>query len=320
MTTQIPSSRAAGRRDDSLLHVMPDIACLQILIVNVYFVGDPASGDWVLVDAGMPWCAKRIVRAAEQRFGYDSRPEAIILTHGHFDHVGGLPELADRWDVPIYAHELELPYLTDQSDYPPPDPTVGGGLMARAGALFPHHGYDFGDRVRPLPADGTIPHLSDWRWIHTPGHSPGHVSLFRDADRTLIAGDAFVTQKQESFFGVMTQHQKVHGPPMYFTIDWPAARDSVRRLDDLKPHIAATGHGIPMSGQRLSRELEALARHFDQQAVPARGRYVNVPARADAGGVISIPPPIADPLPKILAAAALGAAAVGIVSAMRRRR
>ena len=40
--------------------------------------------------------------------------------------------------------------------------------------------------------------MPGWRWVHTPGHTAGHVSLFRDADRTLIAGDAFVTTKQES--------------------------------------------------------------------------------------------------------------------------
>jgi glyoxylase-like metal-dependent hydrolase (beta-lactamase superfamily II) len=42
-----------------------------------------------------------------------------VLTHGHFDHVGSVIELADYWNVPVYAHKLELPYLVGQMDYPP---------------------------------------------------------------------------------------------------------------------------------------------------------------------------------------------------------
>lgn len=105
--------------------VAHDIAYVQTMIVNVIFVGEPGSGDWVLVDAGMPFCANRIANAAHERFGPTARPRAIILTHGHFDHVGSLKELADRWDVQVYAHLLEMPFLTGQAEYPPPDPTVG---------------------------------------------------------------------------------------------------------------------------------------------------------------------------------------------------
>ncbi|OLO27054.1 hypothetical protein BTR23_21210 [Alkalihalophilus pseudofirmus] len=59
--------------------------------------------------------------------------------------------------------------------------------------------------------------MEAFRWIHSPGHTPGHVSLFRDADRTLIVGDAFVTIKQESLYSVITQEQQISGPPRYFT-------------------------------------------------------------------------------------------------------
>ena len=45
------------------------------------------------------------------------------------------------------------------------------------------------------PSDGSIPNMPGWQWIHTPGHSPGHISLFREKDRSLIAGDAFVAVK-----------------------------------------------------------------------------------------------------------------------------
>lgn len=250
-----------------------DIAYLRTLISNVVLVGEPGSTEWVLVDAGMATTATNIREAAKEHFGA-SAPKAIVLTHGHFDHVGALDELLLKWDVPVYAHERELPYLTGRADYPEPDPTVGGGLLALVAPLYPNKGIDIGDRIRLLPADGTIPVLPEWHWIATPGHTEGHVSLFREKDRMLIAGDAFITVKQESVFAVMTQTKEIHGPPMYFTQDWNASRESVRKLEALQPAYAITGHGVPMAGEELRQGLKLLARDFDQLAVPDHGRYI----------------------------------------------
>ncbi|MFZ5827873.1 MAG: MBL fold metallo-hydrolase [Bacillota bacterium] len=254
---------------------------MRILIANVLLVGRPGapSGEWVLVDTGTTRNGAQIRRAAARRFDKGSRPAAIILTHGHFDHVGAVAELSKGWDVPVYAHKQEIPYLTGQADYLPPDPGVGGGLMSLLSPLYPRRAIDLGDRVQPLPENGEVPGLAGWRWLHTPGHTPGHISLFRESDRVLIAGDAFTTVQQESFLAVMTQRQELHGPPRYFTPDWQGARASVQALAALRPAVAATGHGVPMRGERLARELETLAREFDRLAVPPRGRYVKRPVR-----------------------------------------
>lgn len=252
--------------------VLPDLINLRTMIVNLQMVGSPGSGDWVLVDTGIGNFEGSIAEAAEKRFGRP--PVSIVLTHGHFDHVGNVKELADRWSVPVYAHEIELPYLTGREDYPPGDPSVGGGLMARLAPMYPNRAIDLGSRIHPLPMDGTVPGLPEWRWIPTPGHSPGHISLFRERDRTLIAGDAIITVQQESALAVISQEKELHGPPMYFTPDWDAARESVRRLEALNPALAVTGHGVPMSGEELAVSLKRLARDFDELAVPEQGRYV----------------------------------------------
>jgi glyoxylase-like metal-dependent hydrolase (beta-lactamase superfamily II) len=260
----------------ALDQVTPDLTRLRFLFVNLYLLGD--AGTWVLIDAGLNGATGTIVEAAEERFGKGTRPTAILLTHGHFDHVGAFPKLLDHWDVPVYAHALELPHLTGQEDYPPPDPTVGEGAMALLSFAYPSKAIDLGERVRPLPEDGSVPYMREWRWLHTPGHTDGHVSFFRNSDRCLVAGDAFVTTKQESLYHVATQKPELNGPPAYFTPDWQAAHDSVRRLAALRPAIAATGHGPAMAGEALTRGLERLAADFDAIAVPKRGRYVR-PAR-----------------------------------------
>jgi len=284
----------------SLKPVAPGVIGIPLLIVNAYLVG--TKDNWVLVDAGLPGNSKRIKKAAETCFGEGATPKAIVLTHGHFDHVGSLEALLKEWDVPVYAHRLEIPYLTGKASYPPPDPTVGGGFMTEMARLFPTKPLSLGDRVKTLPENGELPELSGWRIIHTPGHAPGHVSLFRESDRVLIAGDAFVTTNQESFWAsAFTKKQEIHRPPAYFTQDWDAARRSVEELAALEPQIVATGHGLPMQGPFMLQALHQLAQNFTQDSRPSKGRYVQEPARFSEQGVDYVPPAVADPLPRALA-------------------
>jgi len=270
-------------RDDGTHEVTPDIAYQRLAIVNVAYIGERGTGNWVLVDAGLFGTARLIRSAAQARFGAGARPAAIVLTHGHFDHVGVLETLAAEWDVPVVAHELEAPYLTGGASYPPPDPRVGGGLMARLSPLYPRAPVDVGDRLTLLPPDGTVPFMPGWRWLHTPGHTPGHVSFWREADRALIVGDAFVTTGQESAYEVAVQEPEMHGPPTYFTTDWQAAGRSVRTLAALEPEVVITGHGRAMAGAAMRAALGELARNFEAVAVPKGGKYVEQPARAEDG-------------------------------------
>ncbi|WP_053218782.1 MBL fold metallo-hydrolase [Virgibacillus senegalensis] len=263
------TSVASGIGEDVLI----DLYCFPIQVVNMYFFGRPGD-PWTVIDAGMPRSADKIIEAAENRYGKDAKPESIILTHGHFDHVGAIVELLEKWPVPVYAHLDELPYLTGKESYPEPDSSVDGGLVAKMSPMFPNHGINISEYVKPLPDDHTVPGMPGWEWVHTPGHTKGHVSLFREEDRTLIAGDAFVTVKQESLYNVMTQKQEISGPPKYLTTDWKAAKESVIKLNELGPILAATGHGIPMSGDFLAQELQKLVDNFDTIALPEHGRYL----------------------------------------------
>ena len=289
MTQQVPlgsEARAAETpTDDNTHQIAADLAYQRLIFVNVVFYGKPRSGDrnWVLIDAGVVGTKASIKRAAAARFGDTARPAAIVMTHGHFDHVGALEDLASEWDVPVYAHSVEHPYLNGQAAYPPGDPSVGGGMMATLASLYPTRPVNVGNRLRALPADGSVPEMPGWQWLHTPGHSPGHISLWRALDRTLIVGDAFVTTKAESAYAAIVQTTELHGPPRYFTIDWEKSRSSVQALAALGPDLVVTGHGRAMQGPDMTQALRTLAAEFSTVAVPKDGRYVEHPARAEDG-------------------------------------
>jgi glyoxylase-like metal-dependent hydrolase (beta-lactamase superfamily II) len=292
--------------------VAPGIWGLRDAFVNVYFIHNAVEKKWVLVDTGLKRTASKIRELAEYLFWPDSKPAAIILTHGHFDHVGSASELAREWDVPVFTHVMELPYLSGLSAYPPADPWAGGGLMSVVSPVFPAGPFNISDHIQLLPDDGSLPFLPDWRYIHTPGHSPGHISLFRRRDRVLLAGDAFVTTRQESVWSVMMQTRKLAGPPRYFTSDWEAAGRSVANLAKLEPEIVATGHGKPLKGEEMRKMLHNLADNFEELAVPLNGRYTREPAIADEGGVTYIPKAVNRIKP--VAAAVAGLAIVGLTA------
>lgn len=242
--------------------IAPGICGLRIVFVNVFGISHGA-GTWTLVDAGLPYSASYIRNWAEKQFG--GAPEAIVLTHGHFDHVSAARELADDWQVPIYAHRQEFPFLAGVEAYPAPNVGAGGGLMSWLSPLYPRGPVDLGDRLRPFGASeaGDDSALPGWQILHTPGHTPGHVSFFRPSDRTLLAGDAFCTTKPESFFeAAIVQKPELHGPPAYFTWDSDMAAASIQRLASLQPEVIAPGHGHPLAGAEVAVKMSRFAQEL----------------------------------------------------------
>ncbi len=245
--------------------VAPNVRGLRIAFVNVFAVTH-TDGSWTLIDAGLPFTEGMIRRWAEKF--YRRPPNAIVLTHGHFDHVSAAPALAEDWDVPVYAHPLEFPYLTGQKEYPKPNAGAGGGMMSLLSPLYPKGPVQLGSRLLPL-AEGANAVLPGWQVLHTPGHTPGHCSLYHAADRTLLVGDAFCTTSAESFFdAALAQEPALHGPPSYFTSNWADAQDSVEQLAAMDVAVVAPGHGKPLAGANLSGELRELAVRFREVAVP----------------------------------------------------
>lgn len=251
----------------------PDVAYYTNQIVNLIMIGNPGS-DWVLVDAGMPKSGIEIIEVAEKRFGKNNPPKAIILTHGHFDHVGSIVDLVEHWSVPVYAHPLESTFLTGMESYPEPDTSVDGGVLAKISSVYPHEPVNIAEVLQQLPDDGKVPYLEEWKWILVPGHSPGQIALFRERDGVLVSADALITVKQDSLYKVLIQKEEVCGPPVYLTTNWSQARQSVEKLAALNPQILVPGHGTAMSGAELKSGIDQLLAKWEEFAVPDHGRWV----------------------------------------------
>ena len=240
------------------------------LSTNVYLIRSGSS--WTLVDAGWFGCEKKIRAAAESVFGPGARPASMVLTHLHPDHSGGAARLAERWEQPAYVHPDELPLA---AGYRPAYAIPLDRWLVPLIQRLPKEtqakiaaGADLTAVVQPFDPTAGIPGLPGWAAIHTPGHTPGHLSLYRSSDGVMITGDAVVTVDLNSLLGVLTSRQGVFGPPRYSTWDWAAAQRSIAALAAFEPRVLAAGHGR----FRIDQTAQALQALAASQHVPARWR------------------------------------------------
>lgn len=232
---------------------------------NAYLVSDGPS--WILVDAGWRSDGPRIQAAARSVLGPSQSPSAILLTHAHPDHAGAARELAMAWRCPVYTHPAELPLATGDfaamARYAGPMDRLlilplmrAIGRRRREAALA---GSSLTGSVHPLESGGAIPGVDGWEWIHTPGHTPGHVAYVRTRDRVVLSGDAVLTLEVNTWAGLLQQRQGLSGPPWYTTWDRRAATASIREIADLEPSVLAGGHGLPLVGPGTAAMVHAFA-------------------------------------------------------------
>lgn len=248
--------------------------------VNVYFIR--SDDGWCLVDAGWAGDAGHILRAAERLFGA-APPAAVLLTHVHPDHAGAVPELARRWGVRARVHPAELPLALadpaaiaryagplDRYAVLPALRLSGRARRERVLARSSLRGL-----VQTLDPAASPPGLPGWEVVETPGHTPGHVTFVRAADRVAVTGDALLTVDLNSPRGLLRREPTLAGPPRIATWDWPAALASAARLARLRPGVVAGGHGVPLHGDeaaaRTDEFLAAASRHASPEvAAPLR--------------------------------------------------
>jgi deazaflavin-dependent oxidoreductase (nitroreductase family) len=254
---RVTDTRSAKHDGVPVREIAPGVVCIGPwgrTQTNVYLVR--GAKDWTLIDTGWAGDADRIEAAAKQVLRADQRPEAIVLTHAHPDHSGAARELADRWSCAVFLHPDELPIA--RGDFGAMREVAGPldrwvvlpamramGHRRREAVLA---GNTLGDAAHTLRPGEPLPGLPGWEVVATPGHTPGHISLFRAVDGVLIAGDALVNLRLNSVGGLLRQQSGLSGPPWYTTWSRAAAVTSIRSLAALGPTVLGPGHGRALTG------------------------------------------------------------------------
>jgi glyoxylase-like metal-dependent hydrolase (beta-lactamase superfamily II) len=214
--------------------------------------------DFTVVDAGLPGYRPQLDEALSE-LGTDlGHVKAVILTHGHSDHVGFAPKLREEARIPVYVHEEDAKMT--RTGKPP-----GGERGLRPYVLKPRvyrllaHGMRNGAARPPkLPdaetftAGGVLDVPGRPRVAHAPGHTRG-CCAFHFADRgVLLAGDVLCTRNP------ITGREGPQIMPGSFTVDIRQALGSLSALEELEADVIGVGHGEPWTGG--PREAVAAAR------------------------------------------------------------
>lgn len=220
-------------------------------IFNCYVVGDPDSGI-TLVDPGLPTVSADALERVRKEFGPDVTPDALVSTHAHSDHVGGIPHILDHADPLIYlpsrcenyldgekprgsglANTIRfLPVLAGQKfsfstmrELARAGRSIGYGGPTMLALPFTPHGF--------LSESSPPPQMLDWEVIEAPGHTDDSTCLYHRDSATLLAGDAVVTLDGRAWFN-----------PEW--VDTSLAEASEEKLRSLEVRHLLPGHGHPI--------------------------------------------------------------------------
>ena len=173
----------------------------------------------VLIDTGFPGQIEDIqVKMEKVGVSFD-KLKVVILTHQDIDHIGSLPELLQRCrsNIKVYAHELDKPYI--EGDLP---------LLKDGNVENRPKG-----KVSETVIDGQeLPYCGGILILHTPGHTPGHISLYLKRSKILVAGD--------SMYSVNGVLGGVHAPT---TLNIMEARQSLKKYLNLDIESVVCYHG-----------------------------------------------------------------------------
>jgi len=211
---------------------------------------------YVLIDTGLPGCRDATLGLISQAGLDPDKLRAIILTHQDMDHIGGLPQWlasAKPAALDVYAHEGDRNAIDGKEPLIKMTPErMAGMLQAMPEPLretFQSFFSGNNANVTYTVADGeTLPFGGGLKVIHTPGHTPGHMSLYHEASRTLIAGDAMNVNGGE-----------LNGPNPPFTPNMPQAIQSLRRFAEYSIDTVICYHGGRYSGGDVNGRIAELA-------------------------------------------------------------
>ncbi|MGG1168640.1 MBL fold metallo-hydrolase [Bacillus mycoides] len=187
----------------------------------------------VLIDTGFPGQIEDIQVEMDKVGVSFGKLKVVILTHQDIGHIGSLPELLQNCgsNITVYAHELDKPYI--EGELP---------LLKDAQVQNPPKG-----KVDDTLIDGQeLSYCGGILIIHTPGHTPGHISLYLRQSKTLIAGD--------SMYSVNGILGGIHAPT---TLDVKEAHQSLKKYLDLDIESVVCYHGGLSKGE-INEQIQRL--------------------------------------------------------------
>ncbi len=199
-----------------------------------------------IVDAGWRWTGGRVLNQLRRLERSPQEVSYIISTHMHLDHIGGMDHVKRHSSGRVAAHEHEVAFLQRDGQIKLPDPSRNPALGTLLAPLY--------SLLRPPPVEvdillregSQLSILGGMEVIHTPGHTPGSISLYFPAQGLLIAGDALEYKRG-----------KLGLPSRWFTADMDQAKDSVFRMAELDFDILCFSHFPPIrkNGSKLLRQF-----------------------------------------------------------------
>jgi glyoxylase-like metal-dependent hydrolase (beta-lactamase superfamily II) len=233
--------------DDLYMLALPIQRGDQTTYFNVSLILDPDQGP-TLIDTGLPGQFDTIAAALAEAGVKVADLKRIILTHQDIDHVGSLHDLVQASAAQVLAHAVETPYI-DGSE--PPRFARPEVLAQRPEMRAIAEGFQYTPVDQQLQEGARLDLAGGVRVIATPGHTPGHMCLYHERTRTLIAGDSLTSNDGQ-----------LMGPNEGATPDMTTASQSVRKLAELDVQTIICYHGGAVTedaNKQLQRVAQALA-------------------------------------------------------------
>ncbi len=204
------------------MEVLKNIHLVEETTANVYII---ALGDKLLiVDAGLPGMEKRVLKYIDDHGLRDVEEKLIVITHAHYDHVGGLRRLKEELGARVACHRDEAPYV-------------------RGEKYIGHYRHEPVDVDILLKHDDTL--YDRFKVIHVPGHTPGSICLLDQELRALFPGDL-----------VYEENGVLYEIPSQYSLDPSANREQIRKMLEYEFKHVLPSHGKPILGNGYEKWRE----------------------------------------------------------------